>query len=103
MSPAAFGPEALHGRLEVAARLGQAPGPVGGDALQVFAFHPQDLVIVPLGAGPQPLTELAGRFHSPRVRAAIASDQISGGSGSLPSSPASCRARVCTRVIRSDA
>ena len=60
--PAAFGPEALHGRLEMAARLGQPPGPVRGDALQVTAFHPQDLVVVPLGAGLQPLTEPAGRF-----------------------------------------
>ena len=65
MRPAAFGPEALHGRLEVAACLGQPPGPVGCDSLQVVAFHPQDLVIVALGAGPQPLTELAGRFPFP--------------------------------------
>ena len=52
--PAAFGPEPRHRRLEVAAGPGQPPGPVGGDTLQVVAFHPEDLVVVPFGAGPQP-------------------------------------------------
>jgi len=60
--PPSFGPEALHGRLEVAARLGEPPGPVRGDSPQVVTFHPEDLVVVPLGPGPQPLAELAGRF-----------------------------------------
>jgi len=50
--PAAFGPEPRHRGLEVAARPGQPPGPVRGDTLQAVAFHPQDLIVVPLGAGP---------------------------------------------------
>jgi hypothetical protein len=59
---AAFGPEAPHRRLEPAPRLGQPTGPVSGYALQVVAFHPQDLIIVSLGPGPKPLGELAGRL-----------------------------------------
>jgi hypothetical protein len=60
--PAAGRLEAQHRRLEMAARRGQVPGPVGGDSLDVAALHPQDLVAVALGAGPQPLTELARRL-----------------------------------------
>ena len=49
--PAADRREALHRGLEVAAGLGQPPGPVGGDTLQVVTFPPQDLVFVLLGGG----------------------------------------------------
>ena len=90
------GPGNAHSRLEVPPRLGQPTGPVGGDSPDVVTLHPQDLVIIPLSARPQPPAETAGRLQSPRVSAPKASDQSSGGSGSLPSWPASCRARVCT-------
>ena len=57
--------EAPHRRLEVVARLGEAPRPVGGDAPDVVAFHPQDLVVVPFGPRSQPLAEFAGRIPVP--------------------------------------
>ena len=100
--PAVFGAEAVHGRFEMSTGLRQPPGPVGRDALQVAAFHPEHLVVIAFGPGAQLPGEAAGRTHSPRVSAAMASDQTSGGSGSRPSWPARRRAWAWAWVIRLD-
>ena len=54
-------PETLDRGVEVRPRSVELPGPVGGDAQDVVAFYPQDLVAVALGAGAQPLAEVARR------------------------------------------
>lgn len=66
------------------------------------ALHPQDLVVVALGARPQPFTEVARHIPVAAGQGGQREGPHQRRLGALPSCPARRRARVCTRDIRSE-